>query len=327
MGGHLNPAVAAVRRAVRVVCADLDPGQRVLVACSGGADSMALAAATVFEAQAAGWLAGAAVVDHQLFAESGRVASEVGERLRALGCDPVDVVAVRVATRGGPEAAARDARYTALSSLAQRHRAVVLLGHTLDDQAETVLLGLARGSGLRSLSGMTPARGLFRRPLLGVTRQQTSAACTAMGLVVWQDPSNADGRFARTRVRHRVLPVLEEALGPGVAAALARTAALARADADALEELADNLTTRVVGPDGAASVDALAEAPAALRRRVLRKLALAAGCPAGDLSAAHLEAMDSLITDWHGQQRIDIPGSLSVRREGGRLRLSPRVGG
>lgn len=327
MGGYLDPAVASVRRAVREACADLDPGQRVLVACSGGADSMALAAATVFEAQAAGWLAGAAVVDHQLLPESDRVAGEVRDRLRALGCDPVEVVAVRAATRGGPEAAARDARYAALSSLAERHRAVVLLGHTLDDQAETVLLGLARGSGLRSLSGMTPSRGPFRRPLLGVTREQTSSACAAMGLVVWQDPSNADGQFARARVRHRVLPVLEDALGPGVAAALARTAGLARADADALDALADNLATKAVGPDGAASVDALAEAPAALRRRVLRSLALGAGCPAGDLSAVHLEAMDSLITDWHGQKRIDIPGSLSVRREGGWLRLSARVGG
>jgi tRNA(Ile)-lysidine synthase len=251
----------------------------------------------------------------------------VRDRLSAIGCDPVEVLSVRVATQGGPEAAARDARYTALSSLSERHRAVVLLGHTLDDQAETVLLGLARGSGLRSLSGMAPARGLFRRPLLGVTRSQTSSACAALGLAVWQDPSNADCQFARARVRQRVLPVLEDALGPGVAAALARTADLARADADALDALADGLATKAVGPDGAASVEALAQAPAALRRRVLRGLALAAGCPAGDLSAVHLEAMDSLIVDWHGQQRIDIPGSLSVRREGGRLRLSARVGG
>jgi tRNA(Ile)-lysidine synthase len=217
---------------------------------------------------------------------------------------------------GGPEAAARAARYAALEqAAADVGAAAVLLGHTLDDQAETVLLGLARGSGPRSLAGMPATRGVFRRPLLGVRRPVTAAACAALGLQPWTDPHNADRRFARVRVRLDALPVLEAALGPGVAEALARTAGQLRADAEVLEELA---AERERG-DTPLATSALAGLPAALRSRVLRSAALAAGCPAGALTAAHIARVGELVTDWHGQRGVDLPGGVRAARRSGEI--------
>jgi len=238
VGGGLSPVVASVRKAVRASLAGLAPGELVLAACSGGPDSLALAAALAFVAPRAGLRAGAVTVDHGLQEGSADRAAQVAAVLLGLGLDPVRAVAVTVDGVGGPEAAARTARYAALeSAAADLGAAAVLLGHTLDDQAETVLLGLARGSGARSLSGMAPRRGLFLRPLLGVRRQATTGACAALGLSPWADPHNADRRFARVRVRLDALPALEAALGPGVAEALARTADQLRDDAEVLEKI------------------------------------------------------------------------------------------
>ena len=251
-----HPAVAAVRLALRAALHDEPRGALVLVACSGGPDSLALAAGVAFEAPRAGLRAGAVVVDHGLQPGSDEVAAAAAAACRTLGLDPVVVRTVLVVGPGGPEAAARDARYAALAAAAARLGAgAVLLGHTRDDQAESVLLGLARGSGARSLAGMAPSRGVFRRPLLGMPREVTLAACAAQGLEPWQDPTNAAGPGSplRSRVRGEVLPVLEEVLGPGVPAALARTADLLREQADALDELAADLLSRAAAPPSAAS--------------------------------------------------------------------------
>jgi tRNA(Ile)-lysidine synthase len=197
---------------------------------------------------------------------------------------------------------------------------VVLLAHTRDDQAETVLLGLARGSGARSLAGMAPVAGLLRRPLLEVSRGTTVAACVVSGLQPWHDPHNDDPSYRRVRVRHEVLPMLEEALGPGVTEALARTAGLLRADADALDVLAVDLAETAVRREGEevlCDVGMLEAEPVALRSRVLRQAALEAGCRANDLSAGHIASVDALVTDWRGQRWIDLPqGIRAVRRTG-----------
>nr|WP_196792293.1 tRNA lysidine(34) synthetase TilS [Motilibacter deserti] len=312
---------------------DVRPGGRVLVACSGGADSLALAAAAAFVAPRRGLTAGAVVVDHGLQAGSAERSEQVGATLRALGLAPVEVVAVAVGRAGGPEAAARDARYAALAAAAAAYEAeAVLLGHTLDDQAETVLLRLARGSGARSLAGMAarggPAGpgGLWRRPLLGVPRATTRAACAALGLEPWEDPHNADPAYARVRVRRDALPALEQALGPGVAEALARTARLLRDDADALDAWAERELPALTGTDGSLDVDALAQLPAGVRRRCLRSAALAAGCPGTDLFAVHVDALDALVVDWHGQGPVQLPGRVSARRRCGRLDLEAGQG-
>src|SRR5580692_2079347 len=239
-----SAAVAEVRNAVRGCLSDLAEGDLVLVACSGGADSLALAAATAFVAPRLGLRAGGVTVDHGLQPGSAQRAADVAAVLGKLGLDPVRSIAVTVpsagaAGAGGPEAAARTARYGALDAAAiQCGAAAVLLGHTLDDQAETVLLGLARGSGGRSLAGMPARRGIYRRPLLNVRRASTGQACADLGLEPWQDPHNEDFRFTRARVRHQALPALEAALGPGVAEALARTARQLRADTECLDDLA-----------------------------------------------------------------------------------------
>jgi tRNA(Ile)-lysidine synthase len=346
MGGRLDPAVAATRRAVRAALADVGPGQRIVVACSGGADSMALAAAAAFESRAAAWIVSVLIVDHGLQPDSSEVASTVAARLSADSrfafVEAIEVVRVQVGRDGGPEAAARTARYAALAASADQLHAIVLLGHTRDDQAETVLLGLARGSGLRSLAGMRPVSGRYRRPFLGLTRAQTQRACQALELPVWHDPANADAAYTRVRVRRTVLPLLETELGPGVAAALARTAEQAAIDADALDALAETLWERTVGapydepisessPRGLVPrpgssvvlrVDVLVDAPAALRRRVLRKAAVLAGCPGGDLFAVHVAAVDALLVNWHGQRAVDLPGRVTATRRGDALRLT-----
>jgi tRNA(Ile)-lysidine synthase len=319
-------AVAEVRSAVRACLSDLAAGDLVLAACSGGADSLALAAAAAFVAPRLGLRAGGVTVDHGLQPGSAERAGEVTALLSGLGLDPVRAAAVTVpppATAAGPEAAARRARYAALDVAAKEYGAVaVLLGHTLDDQAETVLLGLARGSGGRSLAGMPARRGPYRRPFLAVRRATTGAACAELGLVPWQDPRNRDFRFTRARVRHQALPALEAALGPGVAEALARTAAQLRADAECLDDLAfaesGQLRQSASDPAGL-EARWLSALPAAIRARVLRDAAIMAGCPHGALTAGHVDRIDALVTAWRGQRWVDLPGGVRARRRDGKV--------
>ncbi|WP_103957380.1 tRNA lysidine(34) synthetase TilS [Nonomuraea solani] len=323
-----HPAVADVRRAVREALADIEGGALVLVACSGGADSLALAAALAFVAPRAGLKAGLVTVDHQLQPGSAERARTVADlAARELKLTPAEVLTVTVGTEGGPEAAAREARYAALAEAADRlQAATVLLGHTRDDQAETVLLGLARGSGVRSLSGMAATTGRYRRPLLDLPRATTVAACQAQRLTPWDDPHNEDPRYTRVRVRRKILPTLEEELGPGVAEALARTARMAREDADALDEWAETAyrNCALSDIDGAVklAVTDVEKLPDAVRRRVLRRAAIAAGAPSGALSATHVLAVDRLVTRWHGQKAVDLPGGLSAVRRYGTLILA-----
>lgn len=342
MGPH--PAVAAIRLAVRRVLHDVltdrsdkaarfahaapgpapdDEPPLVLVACSGGADSMALASALAFEARKLSVRAGGVTIDHGLQDGSDLRAAEVAARLTAMGLDPVEAVAVRVGRAGGPEAAARDARYAALDEVAERLGAVaVLLGHTRDDQAETVLLGLARGSGIRSLSGMAAVSGTagrYRRPFLHIDRQTARKACMVQSLPVWDDPHNADPAYTRSRLRHEGLPALEKALGKGVVEALARTAQLSRDDADALDSWAADADASVRDESGRLDCGKLRTLPTAVRRRVLRRAVIQAGAPAGSLFARHVEEVDRLITGWRGQRAINLPGRVEAHRQGGRL--------
>jgi tRNA(Ile)-lysidine synthetase-like protein len=321
----------------------------VLVACSGGADSLSRAAALAHEAGRAGAAAGGIVVDHGLQDGSAGRARTVGAALTELGLTPVETVHVQV-LRGsaGPEGSARQARYAALDRAAARHRAAaVLLGHTLDDQAETVLLGLARGSGARSLAGMPARSGLYRRPLLRLPRALVRAAVPA-GLDPWEDPHNMDPAYARSRVRHQVLPILEKELGPGITAALARTGELLRADADVLDMMADQALraaalpaapepsaaelsaghpppSEVAAPASSSRYDIghLGGVPQAVRWRALREAAVVAGCAPTDLTAAHIEAIDTLIMAWRGQKGVDLPGSVRAKRHGGVLAFVP----
>lgn len=407
----------AVRRALRPLAV---ASSRVLVACSGGPDSVALAAATAVVARTLDLPAGLVTVDHGLQAGSAERAGAVADLGRRLGLHPVRVVRVRVGTVGGPEAAARQARYAGLAEAADAIGAsYVLLGHTLDDQAETVLLGLGRGSGPRSVAGMRPVDPPWLRPLLGVRRAATVAACRAEGLATWADPHNTDPRYTRVRLRQEALPLLEEVLRGGVAEALARTATLLREDLDALDAEAARVAAAVTitdhpdppgsppgrppsralpapsggpappapsgrpgspgrsappgrpappapsggpappaplarpappappgpapsrpaaagaaGAAGVAPLDAaalapldaaaLAEHPAAVRTRVLR--GWLAGARVGPLTSAHLDALDALVSAWHGQGPVGLPGGLAAYRAHGRLHLGRPAG-
>ncbi len=312
----------------------------VLVALSGGADSLALAAAVAAEASAAGVRAGAVVVDHNLQAGSAEVAARAAEQARGLGLAPVLVRRVTVPVdAGGPEAAARLARYEALAEAAAELGArAILTAHTRDDQAEQVLLALARGSGTRSIAGIPPTRLITQgilvlRPLLdeqaGVTREVTEASCAELGLEPWHDPHNLDRSFARVRVRADVLPLLEEQLGHGFAAALARSADLAREDADALDAIAEQHFATIVRHSRESVEDrqvlmpvaALQALPPALRGRVIR---LVADREFGSqLTREHTLAIASLVTAWKGQGPIHAP-RIIVRREAGNIVVSAR---
>lgn len=291
----------------------------ILVACSGGPDSLALAAATADVAPGLGFRAGLITVDHDLQPGSATRAQDVASWGERRGLSPSEVVTVQVAGVGGVEAAARRARYGALDAAARRHRAVaVLLGHTEDDQAETVLLGLARGSGAMSLAGMARQRGLYRRPLLSISRVDTHSAAAEQDLSVWQDPHNADSRYARSRLR-ALLPELERGIGPGVVAGLARSARLLRADAEYLDALAADRRAAWSAPDGTMDVAALATAATAIRGRVLRGWLIDRGVSPGALTLEHVDRIDRLLTDWRGQGPVFLPGGLAAGRRAGRL--------
>jgi len=280
-----------------------------------------MAAALAFVAPRAGLRAGGVTVDHGLQQGSAERATALAALMCKLGLDPA--LSIKVTPANGNEAAARAVRYEGLDRTAREHHATaVLLGHTLDDQAETVLLGLARGSGSRSLAGMPARRGLYRRPLLALRRASTAAACAALGLEPWQDPHNHDFRFTRARVRHQLIPALEEALGPGVAEALARTASQLRADAECLDDLAFAESGQLRGDcSDPAGLDArhLNDLPRAIRTRVLRDAAVMAGCPDGALTAGHVERIEELVTAWRGQRWVDLPGGVRARRQHGKV--------
>jgi tRNA(Ile)-lysidine synthase len=312
-------ALLAIRQTVRPWVQQAEA--RILIGVSGGADSMALAIAALLECKAADVELVAIIVDHQLQEGSGGVALRCQEQLLALGISTAEILPVTVELQDGMESSARRARYAAFESAIQRYQPdYFFLAHTKNDQAETVLLGLARGSGTRSLSGIAEVNGLYIRPLLGIDRKQTELACREAGVEPWIDPHNSDSEYARVRVRQSVLPNLEANLGPGIIDALARTARILREDADALDSLAVEYLAARDPQD--LEIAPLAALEKAIRVRVLRAAIFAVGAPEGSLSADHLAPVEALITHWHGQGEISLPGGVKVLRISGRLSLS-----
>jgi tRNA(Ile)-lysidine synthase len=298
-------AVAELRAAVAAFAKEyLATADHWCVGLSGGPDSLALAGVA-----AALLPTTALIVDHGLQVGSAAIAATAQHQAKELGCVDAQVLCVQVGADGGPEGAARVARYRALQ--AARGERPVLLAHTLDDQAETVLLGLGRGSGARSIAGMRPYDPPWCRPLLGVRRSVTHAACTELGLTAWQDPHNADRRFTRTRLRHEVLPLLEEVLGGGVAEALARTATALREDTELVDALIAQAMTTSATAEGL-DTRALAALPDPVRRGVIRGWLLTGG--AIGLTDKQIRGVDRLITAWRGQGGVAVGSTLRNQR-------------
>jgi len=312
----MSSQLPAIRSAVRPFLEKMEAGDRIVVAVSGGADSLALAYALSQEVEKLALQLSAVTIDHQLQSQSAEQANLVVEQMRELGIE-CRVVKVNVEISEGLEASARKARYEALGEL---QTDAVFLGHTHNDQAESVLLGLARGSGTRSLSGMAEVNGKYVRPLLAITREQTENACQEIGLTPWNDPHNKDPQFARVRVRTQALPVLEETIGPGISAALVRSSQLLRDDADALDQWAEE---EILGLDlHDLDCDYLHGLPRAIRSRIIRRAVYACGAPSGSLTADHVGAVEALICAWNGQGPAHLPGGVKVERFSGRLSLS-----
>jgi tRNA(Ile)-lysidine synthase len=319
MGLH-TPATVAIRSAIRRHLELIPVGQVVLIGCSGGADSMALTVGTKLESAEHRIIP--VVVDHGLQEDSAKVAEATCTNLRSHGFAEIFQARASITVTDGLEASARRARYQifhqALDTYGAEH---FLLAHTLNDQAETVLLGLARGSGTRSLSAMAERNPPFIRPLLGITRDITENFCDEQSIDYWHDPHNDDPTFTRVRIRKKVLPVMEREMGPGITSALARSARIFREDADALDLWADEVFSQTSDPH-VLEIATLEKLPIAVRSRVLRLAIYAVGAPSGSINADHLLPIEALVTEWNGQGEVSLPGGVKVSRISGRLSLS-----
>lgn len=307
---RLSNAQGLIRHAVRqTLASNTKSGQKLLVAVSGGADSLALAAAVEFEAKKLKLQIAAAVIDHGLQKNSDKIAGQAAKALEAIGFEEIHIEKVQVLKKGGMEAAAREARYTALEELRQKTKSnFIVLGHTFSDQAETVLLGLVRGSGSKSLSGMSEKTGFLLRPLLGIERKTTEEFCVDSAIKFWSDPQNKDDKFLRVLIRQRIMPFLEQVLGGSVAKSLVRTADQLREDDAYLDQLAASKYKQLaVASAATVKFDAgqLAKLPAALLSRVIK---IALDSLGRESSRAHVLAVVDLVLSWHGQKPLSLPG-------------------
>lgn len=319
----INPPIE-LQNAVQNVLKEYEAGDLILVGCSGGADSLALVWTTSVVAKRFELKTGAIIVDHQLFTGSSEVALNAKKQCEELGISKVIIRQVKVdQTNEGLEAAARIARYEAFENILHETNAkTIMLAHTQDDQAETVLMRLTRGSGAKSLSGMTVVSGKYLRPFLHLRKKIVHDCLDLIGLKPWQDPANSDQQFLRVKVRQVLMPKIIEVLGEGAISALDKTAQLLRIDNQALDDLAQKfLTTQPDIKTYGLKISELEKLPEAIRTRVLRLSAIASGVHPGPFSFEHIEAVDALVKNWHGQGNIDLPGFIQATRVDGSLRF------
>jgi tRNA(Ile)-lysidine synthase len=316
-----TPALLELRKALRFWFQKFESNSTICVGVSGGMDSLALAVAAKLEAADFNLDLVAVIVDHGLQENSADVAASTKKKLSSIGYSNIFVGKANVLVTDGIEASARRARYLVFQQALETYGAkVLLLGHTKNDQAEGVLLGLARGSGTKSLSGMSEISGSFIRPFLNIDRSTTQAACDESGIEYWSDPHNLNTEFTRVRIRENILPLIEKEIGPGIIDALSRSAKILREDATALDEWAERVFGEVDPTD--IEISFLVALPIAVRSRVLRLAIYAAGAPSGSISATHLEPIEAFVSDWRGQGHTSLPGGVKVCRISGRLSLS-----
>lgn len=321
----INPPIE-MQNAVQNLLKNFDAGDYVLVGCSGGADSLALVWTTSVVGKRLELKVGAIIVDHQLFPESNDVALNAKKQCEELGIQEVIIKKVNVEhNHEGLEAAARIARYEAFENVLHETNAqAILLAHTQDDQAETVLMRLTRGSGAKSLSGMAQVSRKYLRPFLHLRKKLVHDSLDLIGLKAWQDPANTDHQFLRVKVRHELMPKIIEVLGESAISSLDKTSQLLRLDNQALEELAQQFfeSQKDVKTNGL-EISELEKLPEAIRTRVLRIFAIASGVHPGPFSFEHIEAIDALVKNWHGQGNVDLPGFIQATRVDHSIRFIP----
>ena len=319
----INPPIE-MQNAVQNLLKEFDAGDYVLVGCSGGADSLALVWTTLVVGKRLELKVGAIIVDHQLIPESNDVALNAKKQCEELGIQEVIIKKVNVEhNHEGLEAAARIARYEAFENVLHETNAqAILLAHTQDDQAETVLMRLTRGSGAKSLSGMAQVSGKYLRPFLHLRKKLVHDSLDLIGLKAWQDPANTDHQFLRVKVRQVLMPKIVEVLGESAISSLDKTSQLLRLDNQALEELAQQFfeSQKDVKTNGL-EISELEKLPEAIRTRVLKIFAIASGVHPGPFSFEHIEAIDALVKNWHGQGNVDLPGFIQATRVDGSLRF------
>lgn len=304
---------------------EVAPGEKVLVACSGGADSLALAWTVQFVAKKREIFVFAIVIDHQLFPESDQVAKDAAAKLNLIGISEVEIKKVEVLkTVDGIEAAAREVRYKALTEYAQKlFASQIYLGHTLEDQVETVLMRLTRGSGARSLQGMSEINGMFVRPFLHLSREMVRTSLQLINIKAWEDPMNYSDKFLRSKIRNKLLPNLKEVLGESVFEAIDRTALQLRDDNQALDLICQDVMT-LNSIETQVLVATLEMQPRAIRTRIIRVMLLNAGAPAAALAHSHIEAVNQLVENWHGQGEVALPGKLRALRTNNQIVINAK---
>jgi len=319
----INPPIE-MQNAVQNLLKDFEAGDSLLVGCSGGADSLALAWTALVVGKRLELKIGVIIVDHQLIPESSSVALNAKKQCEELGIQEVIIKRVNVEqTHEGLEAAARIARYEAFENVLHETNAqAILLAHTQDDQAETVLMRLTRGSGAKSLSGMAQVSGKYLRPFLHLRKKLVHDSLDLISLKAWQDPANTDNQFLRVKVRHELMPKIVEVLGESAISSLDKTSQLLRLDNQALEDLAQQFfgSQKDVKTKGL-EISELEKLSEAIRTRVLRICAIASGVHPGPFSFEHIEAIDALVKNWHGQGNVDLPGFIQATRVNGSLRF------
>lgn len=289
------------RMLIREAIKSLPPESIPVIALSGGADSMALAKIARMEN-----VSHCHIVDHGIQQVTAQVADETAEIVSGWGMT-VEISRVNVGSAGGVESAARDARYEALLSNPNH---VVLLAHTRRDQAETVLMGLGRGSGSRSLQGMKAVshNGRVLRPFLDLTRADMEAICEGFGISFWNDPHNESSDYRRVRVRNELLPLMEDVMDGGVEASLVRTAESLQDDNDFLDSMVESAYT--------ADCTTLFGMHRAMRRRIIREFLHRNGVDTSRIMYSHIVSVERLVIAWSGQKYVAVPGHRIYRRNG-----------
>jgi len=314
-----NPPIK-LQNAVNELIKNFEPADTLLIACSGGADSLALAWASKVVAKRLDLNVIAVIIDHQLFNESFQVALNAKEQCENFGIEKVIIKKIEVKeNKEGLESAARSARYEAFEQLMiELNAKAALLAHTQDDQAETMLMRLTRGSGAKSLSAMKEVSGKYLRPFLHIRKKELVEALQKEGITFWQDPANTDYRFLRAKVRNELMPKLIEVLGESVIESLDRTSDLLKEDNEALESIAFK-NYRDLNKE--LNVEELIKFPAAIRKRIIKIAALESGVIPGPFTFEHIEAIDALVTKWRGQGNVDLPGFIQASRDNQTIRF------